>query len=131
MPGRDVSCQIAAVGDDASFSGRKMATISMVLSRHRASGSLLIKFHHSGDQIQENLRKIADAAKDDTILPGEEKEPEAVFKLAAPHNGDNAAPVFVELIEWVEWEPLWVGSERARKAVSNDGTQVYSRTDPG
>ena len=71
------------------------------------TGSLVIKLYHSGDQIRGYLRKLADAATDDTIFPGEEMEPEAAFKLADSHKADTSEPVFVELVEGVEWEPTW------------------------
>ncbi|NLS18545.1 DUF2934 domain-containing protein [Rhizobium sp. P40RR-XXII] len=72
-----------------------------------AAGSLVIKFYHSGDQIRGYVRKIAETGEDDTIFPGEEMEPEAAFKLAESHNGDSGKPIFVELVEGVEWDPSW------------------------
>ncbi|MFP3547200.1 zinc-binding dehydrogenase [Rhizobium sp. SIMBA_035] len=71
------------------------------------AGSLVIKFYHSGDQIRGYVRKVADTAADDTIFPGEEMEPEAAFKLADSHKADRNEPVFVELVEGVEWNPAW------------------------
>lgn len=71
------------------------------------AGSLVIKFYHSGDQIRGYVRKVADTAADDTIFPGEEMEPEAAFKLADSHKADSNEPVFVELVEGVEWNPAW------------------------
>jgi hypothetical protein len=70
-------------------------------------GSLVIKFYHSGDHIRGYLRKAADTTTDDTVFPGEEMEPEAAFKLADSHKGDSGEPVFVELVEGVEWNPAW------------------------
>lgn len=67
------------------------------------AGSLVIKFYHSGDQIRGYVRKIADTDADDTIFPGEEMEPDAAFKLAASHRADSNEPIFVELVEGVEW----------------------------
>jgi hypothetical protein len=71
------------------------------------AGSLVIKFYHSGDQIRGYVRKVADPDEDDTIFPGEEMEPEAAFKLAESHNGDTGRPVFIELVEGVEWDSSW------------------------
>ncbi len=71
------------------------------------AGSLVIKFYHSGDQIRGYVRKIADTDADDTIFPGEEMEPAAAFKLAASHRADSNEPIFVELVEGVEWNPKW------------------------
>jgi hypothetical protein len=71
------------------------------------AGSLVIKFYHSGDQIRGYVRKVADTDEDDTIFPGEEMEPEAAFKLAESHNGDTGRPVFIELVEGVEWDSSW------------------------
>ena len=71
------------------------------------AGSLVIKFYHSGDQIRGYVRKVADTAADDTIFPGEEMEPDAAFKLADSHKADSSDPVFVELVEGVEWNPAW------------------------
>jgi hypothetical protein len=67
----------------------------------------VIKFYHSGDQIRGYVRKVADTAADDTIFPGEEMEPDAAFKLADSHKADRFDPVFVELVEGVEWNPAW------------------------
>lgn len=72
-----------------------------------ATGSLVIKFYHSGDQIRGYVRKTADTDTDDTIFPGEEMEPEAAFKLAAAHKAERDDPVFVELVEGVEWNSAW------------------------
>ncbi|MBO9195443.1 DUF3175 domain-containing protein [Rhizobium sp. 16-449-1b] len=70
------------------------------------TGSLVIKFYHSGDQVRGYVRKIADADTEDTIFPGEEMEPEAAFKLAKSHN-DNQRPIFIELVEGIEWDAAW------------------------
>ncbi|MBY2910189.1 zinc-binding dehydrogenase [Rhizobium leguminosarum] len=71
------------------------------------TGSLVIKFYHSADQIRGYVRKLADTDTDDTIFPGEEMEPEAAFKLADSHKTDSSELVFVELVEGVEWNPAW------------------------
>ncbi len=71
------------------------------------TGSLVIKFYHSGDQVRGYVRKVADTDADDTIFPGEEMEPEAAFMLAASHKADSREPVFVELVEGVEWNSAW------------------------
>jgi len=34
-------------------------------------------------------------------------EPDAAFKLADSHKADGSEPVFVELVEGVEWNPAW------------------------
>lgn len=70
------------------------------------TGSLVIKFYHSGDQVRGYVRKIADADTEDTIFPGEEMEPEAAFKLAKSHN-DDQRPIFIELVEGIEWDAAW------------------------
>ncbi|KPH05920.1 hypothetical protein AOG23_25515 [Rhizobium acidisoli] len=71
------------------------------------AGSLIVKFYHSGNEIRGYVRKVADEDQDDTIFPGEEMEPEAAFKLAESHNGNSNHPVFIELVEGVEWDPTW------------------------
>ncbi|MFK0335495.1 hypothetical protein ACIQUB_30750 [Rhizobium sp. NPDC090275] len=68
---------------------------------------MVIKFYHSGDQIRGYVRKIADTDADDTIFPGEEMEPEAAFKLAASHRASSNEPIYVELVEGVEWNCEW------------------------
>ncbi|WP_449314078.1 DUF2934 domain-containing protein [Rhizobium sp. F40D2] len=71
------------------------------------AGSLIVKFYHSGNEIRGYVRKVAGEDQDDTIFPGEEMEPEAAFKLAESHNGNSNNPVFIELVEGVEWDPTW------------------------
>ncbi|MBX4893176.1 DUF2934 domain-containing protein [Rhizobium bangladeshense] len=71
------------------------------------AGSLIIKLYRSGDQIRGYVRKVAETDVDDTVFPGEEMEPEAAFKLAESHRGNSGRPVFVELVEDVEWDPSW------------------------
>lgn len=72
------------------------------------AGSLIIKFYHSDNEIRGYVRRAADTDdQDDAIFPGEEKEPEAAFKLAHSHNGNTGNPIFVELVEGVEWDPAW------------------------
>ncbi len=56
------------------------------------TGSMVIKFYRSDDQIRGYVRKTADSADDDTIFPGEEMEPDAAFKLAESHNADSGMP---------------------------------------
>jgi hypothetical protein len=72
----------------------------------RPPDAVIIKLYTSGDQIRGYVRKTADPAKNDTIFPGEEMEPEAAFKLAASHS-EAEAPIFVELTEGVQWDPTW------------------------
>ncbi|AIC31588.1 hypothetical protein IE4803_PD00349 (plasmid) [Rhizobium etli bv. phaseoli str. IE4803] len=69
------------------------------------AGSLIVKLYRSGNQIRGYVRKVADTDQDDTIFPGEEMEPEAAFKLAENHRGN--APIFVDLVEDVAWDPSW------------------------
>jgi hypothetical protein len=71
------------------------------------AGSLIIKLYRSGDQIRGYVRKVAETDLDDTVYPGEEMEPEAAFELAESHRGNSGQPVFVELVEDVEWNPSW------------------------
>ncbi|ANL37793.1 MULTISPECIES: hypothetical protein [Rhizobium] len=68
-------------------------------------GSLIVKLYRSGNQIRGYVRKVADIGQDDAIFPGEEMEPEAAFKLAETHRGH--APIFVDLVEDVAWDPSW------------------------
>lgn len=97
--------------------------------------SVVIKFYHSGDQIRGYVRKVADTDEGDTIFPGEEMEPEAAFKLAESHNGDTGRPVFIELVEGVEWDPSWgelgsgsfATSTAADDARSQDGPAAARR----
>ncbi|MBX5224049.1 DUF2934 domain-containing protein [Rhizobium sp. NLR9b] len=71
------------------------------------AGSLIIKLYRSGNQIRGYVRKVAESDLDDTVYPGEEMEPEAAFQLAESHRGNSNSPVFVELVEDVEWDPSW------------------------
>jgi hypothetical protein len=104
--GQDLAHWYRAGGGDAG--GETAASHYLRYSPGAASpGSLVIKFYHSGDQIRGYVRKIAGRGEDDTIFPGEEMEPEAAFKLAESHNGDSGKPVFIELVESVEWNPSW------------------------
>lgn len=68
--------------------------------------ALVVKLYTSGDAIRGYVRKIADRNEEDTIFPGEEMEPEAAFRLAATHS-QGQAPIYVELLEGVEWDPSW------------------------
>jgi len=68
--------------------------------------AIVVRLYTSGDTIRGYVRKLADRSEDDTIFPGEEMEPEAAFKLAASHS-QGEAPIFVELLEGVKWDPSW------------------------
>ncbi|KAA0687966.1 DUF2934 domain-containing protein [Neorhizobium sp. P12A] len=94
-------------------------------------GSLVIKFYHSGDQIRGYVRKIAEPDEDDTIFPGEEMEPDAAFKLANSHNGDAHTPIFIELVEDVQWDPTW-GELRSDHVATDTGEtdDSHSQDDP-
>lgn len=72
----------------------------------RTPDAIIIKLYTSGDKIRGYARKIVDPAKNDTIFPGEEMEPEAAFKLAASHS-EAEAPIFIELTEGVQWNRAW------------------------
>jgi hypothetical protein len=72
----------------------------------RTPDAIIVKLYTSGDQIRGYVRKIVDPAKNDTIFPGEEMEPAAAFKLAASHS-EGEAPIFIELAEGVQWDPMW------------------------
>lgn len=72
----------------------------------RTPDAIIIKLYTSGDQIRGYVRKIVDPAKNDTIFPGEEMEPEAAFQLAVSHS-EGEAPIFIELTEGVQWDPEW------------------------
>jgi NADPH:quinone reductase-like Zn-dependent oxidoreductase len=103
--GQDLAHWLRAGDDDASATGdadyRQYAPDAVPV------GSLVIKLYHSGDQIRGYVRKVADETADDTIFPGEEMEPEAAFNLAESHRRDSSEPIFVELVEDVEWNPAW------------------------
>ncbi|MDP9590643.1 UNVERIFIED_ORG: hypothetical protein J2W19_003207 [Shinella zoogloeoides] len=68
--------------------------------------AIVVKLYTSGDKIRGYVRKIADPAENDTIFPGEEMEPAKAFQLAASHS-EGGAPIYVELVEGVEWDPSW------------------------
>lgn len=68
--------------------------------------AVVVKLYKSGDEVRGYVRKIADRREEDTIFPGEEMKPEAAFRLAATHS-QRQAPIYVELLEGVEWDPLW------------------------
>jgi hypothetical protein len=107
--GRDLAHWYQAADGEASAAGEG-AHYMFYSAGAASSGSLVIKFYQSGDQIRGYVRKIAETGQDDSIFPGEEMEPEAAFKLARSHNGENGEsgkPIFVELSEGVEWDPSW------------------------
>lgn len=68
--------------------------------------SIVVKLYPSGDVVRGYVRKVSDRSGDDTIYPGEEMEPEAAFRLAATHS-EADAPIYVELLEDVDWNPRW------------------------
>ncbi|WP_205925910.1 DUF2934 domain-containing protein [Rhizobium sp. P38BS-XIX] len=90
------------------------------------TGSIVIKFYRSGDQIRGYVRRIADAAEDDAIFPGEEMEPDAAFKLAGSHRGEGSA-VFIELTEGVDWDPAWGPKEPAVPSETDDARSSDGR----
>lgn len=61
---------------------------------------------HSGDAVRGYVRKVTDPSEDDVIFPGEEMEAESAFRLAASHS-EGAIPIYVELVEDVEWDSSW------------------------
>ncbi|MDQ0457187.1 hypothetical protein [Rhizobium paknamense] len=71
-----------------------------------APEAIVVKLYHSGPEIRGYVRKIAAAAEDDTIFPGEEMEPEKAFRLAREHS-EGEAPIYVELTEGVRWQENW------------------------
>jgi hypothetical protein len=120
--GRDLAHWYRAADGEANVTGQ--GAHYMPYSAGAASpGSLVIKFYHSGDQVRGHVRKVADKDEGDTIFPGEEMEPAAAFKLAESHNGDTGRPVFIELVEGVEWDPSWGALE------NNDLETVPAETD--
>ena len=102
--GQDLAHRYRAT-DGGSTAGRP--TYRRYSSAIAPVGSLVIKFYHSADQVRGYVRKIADTDKDDTIFPGEEMEPGAAFKLADSHKAGSGEPVFIELVEGVQWDPTW------------------------
>jgi hypothetical protein len=52
------------------------------------------------------VRKVTDPSEDDVIFPGEELEAESAFRLAASHS-EGSVPIYVELVEDVQWDPSW------------------------
>ncbi|WP_082519860.1 DUF2934 domain-containing protein [Rhizobium sp. Root1220] len=104
--GEDLAHWYRAGGDKLSGDATGLRYMEYV-SGGAPAGSLVIKFYQSGEQIRGFVRKIADPGEDDTIFPGEEIAPEAAFKRAKSHGGDNGKPVFIELVGGVEWDPSW------------------------
>jgi hypothetical protein len=49
-------------------------------------------------------------------------EPEAAFELAESHNGDTGRPVFIELVEGVEWDSSWGNLASGELATSTAAT---------
>lgn len=71
-------------------------------------GSIVIKFHHSGNQIRGFIRKVARPGEDDAIFPGEELEPDEAFRTARNKMvSSETLPIYVELSEGVRWNPAW------------------------
>jgi hypothetical protein len=69
-------------------------------------GAMVVKLYHSGNAVRGYVRKLTDPSEDDVIFPGEEMEAESAFRLAASHS-EASAPIYVELVEDVEWDPSW------------------------
>lgn len=94
-------------GDDAA---NPAADVAEYIKYDRAAvpaGSLVVKLYRSGSHVRGYVRNVADTDRNDTVFPGEEMEPEAAFKLAESHRGNSRNPIFVELVEDVEWDPSW------------------------
>ncbi|SCB58496.1 Protein of unknown function [Rhizobium aethiopicum] len=89
---------------DPAHEGREYLKYS---SGTAPAGSLIVKLYRSGNHIRGYVRTVVDADQDGTVFPGEEMEPEAAFKLAESHRGNSSNPVFVELVEDVEWDSSW------------------------
>ena len=71
-------------------------------------GDIVIRFFHSGGQVRGYIRKIAEPGEDDAILPGEEMNPVAAFRMAENKiNGEPGKHIFVELSDDVKWDPSW------------------------
>ena len=73
---------------------------------HSVPEAIVVKLYTSGSEIRGYVRKIADRSEDDTIFPGEEMAPEAALQLASTHS-QGLAPIYVELVEDVDWDPQW------------------------
>ncbi|AEG55480.1 hypothetical protein [Sinorhizobium meliloti] len=69
-------------------------------------GAMVVKLYHSGDAVRGYVRKVTDPSEDDVIFPGEEMEAESAFRLAASHS-EGSIPIYVELVEDVEWDSSW------------------------
>jgi len=72
--------------------------------------AIVVKLYHSGDRVRGYVRKVARPGEDDAIFPGEEMDAEDAFRLARSHA--EGAPIHVELLEDVEWDPAWGELER-------------------
>ncbi|MCM2293989.1 hypothetical protein NAC44_16815 [Allorhizobium sp. BGMRC 0089] len=76
-------------------------------------GGVIVRLYHSGDQVRGYVRLKGEEGTDDSILPGEELEPEDAFIIARNHNRDLSTPIYVELKEGVTFDPAWErGGER-------------------
>ncbi|WEX73923.1 hypothetical protein PYH37_001280 [Sinorhizobium numidicum] len=69
-------------------------------------GAVIVKLYRSGDEVRGYVRKVTDASEDDTVFSGEEMEPESALRLAKTHS-EGTAPIYVELVEGVQWDPNW------------------------
>ncbi|PDT41280.1 MULTISPECIES: hypothetical protein [Sinorhizobium] len=69
-------------------------------------GAIIVKLYRYRDEIRGYVRQAVDPSEDDVIFPGEEMEPEAAFRLARTHS-EGEAPIYVELVEDVQWDPSW------------------------
>ncbi len=69
-------------------------------------GAIIVKLYRYGDEVRGYVRQVTDPSEDDAIFPGEEMEPEAAFRLARAHSRGEM-PIYVELVEDVQWDPSW------------------------
>lgn len=71
-------------------------------------GDLVVRLYHSGEEIRGYLRRVAEQDQEDAVFPGEEMQPDDVFRMAWNKNRDHPErPVLVELSEGVNWNPGW------------------------
>ncbi|AWM28039.1 hypothetical protein [Sinorhizobium fredii] len=69
-------------------------------------GAIIVKLYRYGDEVRGYVRQVIDPSEADMIFPGEEMEPEAAFRLARAHSRGDM-PIYVELVEDVQWNPSW------------------------
>lgn len=70
-------------------------------------GAVIVRLYRSGETVRGYVRAKGEPDTEDSIFPGEELEPDDAFRIAKSHNRGLRTPIYVELMENVEWDSRW------------------------